>query len=334
MKLYTSKVTQSDAFSMINAICQEFVNHKDKEVEENDFLISNLYLRVKDKCSGSPTASVFPKTIRNRLSVEMYKFRYKGAKRENNDFHFKTNAKVVLELYQKAANYKRDAKGIVTQSKHQGMENSLIKFAFFYNKLANHVFLRKFEEKNGVLLRKLDGQTQVIDTRNGLNIKGPRLEKLARRLELVEGKIRRFQIRTATDDTLQKEKITLLGRKQHVAIEAIQAPNSNQTYHVTIKEKIKPFIEALFKNDKKEIRKNIRVLENLVFDVWVPNGDRKGFGKYLADQIVLVMNDSFAGDEMKKEEFLIRLEDINAKSKSATFVECYKSLMEKVRQKA
>lgn len=334
MNLYTSKVTQSDAFSMINAMSQEFVNLKNSEVEENDFLINNVYLRVQDKCSGSPTASVFPKTIRNRTSVEVYKFRHKGAKRENNDFHFKTNAKVVLELYQKAANYKCDAKGIVAQSKYQGMENSLIKFAFFYNKLANHVFLRKFEEKNGVLLKKLDGQTQVIDSRNGLDIKGPRLEKLARRLELVEKKIRRFQIRTATDNTLQKEKITLLGRKQHVAVEAIQAPNANQTYHVTIKEKIEPFIQALFQNDKNGIRKNIRVLEDLVFDVWVPNGDRKSFGKYLADQIVLVMNDSFTGDEMKKEEFMIRLEDVSAKSKSATFVECYKSLLEKARQKA
>ncbi len=195
MKLYTSKVPLSAAFSMIETMSAEFVKQRSKEDDgKNDFLMNSIYLRVKNKCSANPSAQIFPKTIKNRTMLELYNKFHEHSKREHNDYHFKTNAKVILELYKKADQYLQNSKSAFKQERYRDMTNAFGKFGFFYNKLVHHVFLRKFEQKHNVLLSMQSDKVEIIDCKNGHVVKGKKQEKLSQELDTIMKKIKRFRI--------------------------------------------------------------------------------------------------------------------------------------------
>lgn len=105
----------------------------------------------------------------------------------------------------------------------------------------------------------------------------------------------------------------------------IEGPRG-QTFQKTIAVKTRPFIEAIFKNEK--VKEASREIEDILHTYWNPKGNREQYASYIADQIRNTISENFLDDEQAKANFMEQLQKINKTLKDATLHKACKILTE------
>jgi len=114
-------------------------------------------------------------------------------------------------------------------------------------------------------------------------------------------------------------------KPENYTFDKIEGPRG-QTFHKTIAVKTRPFIEAIFKNEK--VKEASRQIEDILHTYWEPKGNREQYASYIADQIRNTIKENFLDDEQAKANFMEQLQKINKTLKDATLHKACKILAE------